>query len=73
MDDNIEHHCSGVKLMKVIFVPEVLKDVEKQVQMIRENLKIALSQKKIYADKRRELAFKIGDWVYLKVSPMRGT
>jgi hypothetical protein len=24
-------------------------------------------------DKRRDLSFKIGDFVYLKVSPMRGT
>jgi hypothetical protein len=26
-----------------------------------------------YADKRRDLSFKIGDFVYLKVSPTRGT
>jgi hypothetical protein len=42
--------------------------------MIRENLKIAQSQQKSYADKRRrDLSFEIGDFVYLKVSPMRGT
>jgi hypothetical protein len=57
-----------------IFGPEVLKDAEKQVQMIRENLKITQSRQKRYADKRRrDLSFKIGDFVYLKVSPMRGT
>jgi hypothetical protein len=51
-----------------------LKDAEKQVQMIRENLKVAQSQQKSYADKRkRDLSFEIGDFVYLKVSPMRGT
>jgi hypothetical protein len=51
-----------------------LKDAEKQVQMIRENLKVAQSRQKSYADKRRrDLSFKIGDFIYLKVSPMRGT
>jgi hypothetical protein len=57
-----------------IFIPEVLKDVEKQVQMIRENLKVVQSRQKSDADKRRrDLSFEIGDFVYLKVSPMRGT
>jgi hypothetical protein len=42
--------------------------------MIRENLKVAQSRQKSYADKRRrDLSFEIGDFVYLKVSPMRGT
>jgi hypothetical protein len=42
--------------------------------MIRQNLKVAQSRQKSYADKRRrDLSFKIGDFIYLKVSPMRGT
>jgi hypothetical protein len=42
--------------------------------MIRENLKVARSRQKSYADKRRmDLSSKIGDFVYLKVSHMRGT
>jgi hypothetical protein len=42
--------------------------------MIRENLKVAQLRRKSYADKRRrDLSFEIGDFVYLKVSPMRGT
>jgi hypothetical protein len=42
--------------------------------MIIENLKVAQSQQKSYADKRRkDISFEIGDFVYLKVSPMRGT
>jgi hypothetical protein len=42
--------------------------------VIRENLKIAQSWQKSYADKRRrDLSFEIGHFVYLKVSPMRGT
>jgi hypothetical protein len=51
-----------------------LKDTEKQVQMVRESLKVAQSRQKSYVDKRRgDLSFEIGDFVYLKVSPMRGT
>jgi hypothetical protein len=57
-----------------VFGPEVLKDAEKQVQMVHESLKVAQTQQKSYADKRRrDLSFEIGDFVYLKVSPMRGT
>jgi hypothetical protein len=42
--------------------------------MIKENLKVAQSRQKSYADKRRrDLSFEIGDFVYLKVPPMRGT
>jgi hypothetical protein len=41
--------------------------------MVRENLCAAQSRQKSYADhKRRELSFEVGDFVYLKVSPMRG-
>jgi hypothetical protein len=41
--------------------------------MVRENLKLAQSRQKSYPDnRRRELRFQVGDFVYLKVSPMRG-
>jgi hypothetical protein len=51
-----------------------LKDAEKQVQVIRESLKVAQSRQKSYADKRRrDLSFETGDFIYLKVFPMRGT
>ena len=44
------------------------------VAQVRENLRIAQSRQKSYADKRRrDLEFKVGDYVYLKVSPLRGT
>jgi hypothetical protein len=51
----------------------ILQEAEKQVCMVRENLRVAQSRQKSYADhRRRELSFKVGDFVYLKVSPMRG-
>jgi hypothetical protein len=40
--------------------------------MVRESLKVAQTRQKSYADKRRDLSFEVGDFVYLKVSPMRG-
>jgi hypothetical protein len=56
-----------------VFGPEILQEAEKQVQIIRENLKSAQSRQKSYADnRRRELMFEVGDFVYLKVSPTRG-
>ena len=46
-------------------------DTEEQLRMIRDNLRVAQSRQKSYADtRRRELVFEIGDYVYLKVSPM---
>jgi hypothetical protein len=41
--------------------------------MARENLKLAQSRQKSYADnRRRDFNFQVGDFIYLKVSPMRG-
>ena len=43
------------------------------MQEIRDNLKIAQSRKKSYADHQHwELTFEVGYFVYLKVSPIRG-
>jgi hypothetical protein len=54
-----------------VFGLEVPKDAR---NTIRENLKIAQSHQKSYANKRRrDHSFKVGNFVYLKVSPMRGT
>ena len=56
-----------------VFGPDVLRDVKEQVQMIRDNLKVAQSRQKSYVDTtRRDLVFQVGDYVYLKVSPMKG-
>ena len=46
----------------------------KGVAQVKENLRIAQSRQKSYADnRRRDLEFQVGDYVYLKVSPLRGT
>ena len=42
------------------------------MEQVKENLRVAQSRQKSYADvRRRELTFEEGDHVYLKVSPMR--
>jgi hypothetical protein len=54
-----------------VFGPNIIKDTEKQVRIVRENLKVAQPHQKSYADRRRrDLRFEVGDFVYLKVSPM---
>jgi hypothetical protein len=56
-----------------VFGPDVLRNAKKQVRKIRENLRVAQSRQKSYADiRRRELIFEVGDYVYLKFSPMKG-
>jgi hypothetical protein len=56
-----------------LFGPELIQEVEEQVCIIRENLRVAQTRQKSYADnRRRPLEFKEGDHVYLKVSPLYG-
>jgi hypothetical protein len=56
-----------------MFVSDILQEVEKQVCIVRENLRVAQSKQKSYANhSRRELCFEVKDFMYLKVSPMRG-
>ncbi|WVZ97347.1 hypothetical protein U9M48_042894 [Paspalum notatum var. saurae] len=58
---------------KQVFGPDLIGDAEQQIKMVRENLRVAQSRQKSYADvRRRDLTFKVDDFVYLKVSPMRG-
>jgi RNA recognition motif-containing protein len=52
---------------------DLVKETEEKVRRIQNNIKIAQSCQKSYADKRRRaLVFDKGDYVYLKVSPMKG-
>jgi len=57
-----------------LFGPDMIKEAEEQVAKVWENLKAAQSRQKSYADtQRRPLELQPGDFVYLKVSPIRGT
>jgi hypothetical protein len=57
---------------KTLEGPAFVKEAEEKVALIRKRLLEAQSRQKSYADnRRRELKFEEGDFVYLKVSPMR--
>jgi hypothetical protein len=53
--------------------PDILFEAKENIRMVRENLKAAQSRQRSYANtRRRELSFEVGDYVYIKVSPIRG-
>jgi hypothetical protein len=55
------------------FRPDMVKEMEEKVQRIIHNLEEAQARQKSYADKQRKpLYFQVEDYVYLKVSPMKG-
>ena len=52
--------------------PNIVKDTEDKVQVIRQRLKEASDQQNSYADlKRRDIEYDVGDKVFLKVSSWR--
>jgi hypothetical protein len=58
---------------RFFFGPDLVKEAEEKVKLIQHRLKIAQHRHKHYADKRRlPLCFRVRDFVYLKVSPMKG-
>jgi co-chaperonin GroES (HSP10) len=58
---------------RVIFSPDIVIEVEEKVKQIQANILAAQSRQKSYTDKRHiPLEFKVGDHVYLQVSPMKG-
>ena len=50
---------------------DIVKDTEEKVQVIRKRLKAASDRQKSYADLKRDIAYEVGDKVFLKVSPWR--
>jgi hypothetical protein len=57
---------------KVIFVPNLVEEAEATVRRIQDNLKAVKSRQETYANKRRRpLKFEVGNYVYLRVSPMK--
>ena len=56
-----------------LFGPDLIKESKRKVKLIRGRLKVAQSRQKSYANsKRKETVYKVGDRVYLRVSPLRG-
>jgi hypothetical protein len=58
---------------RVIFGPDIVTEAEEKVKQIQASILAVQSHQKSYANKRRSsLEFKVGDHVYLQVSPMKG-
>lgn len=56
----------------VLKSPNLVYESLEKVHVIRYGLKMAQSWQKSYADNRKkELEFEVGDWVYLKISSMK--
>lgn len=72
MAEVVQLSWSQVREQKV-FGPALVIEAEEKVRVIQANLKAAQSRQKSYFDRRRKpLQFKIGDHVYLCVSPIKG-
>ena len=57
-----------------LFGPDLIKESEQKVKLIRDRLKIAQSRHKSYEDsKHKETVYEVGDRAYLRVSPLWGT
>jgi hypothetical protein len=51
---------------------DFVEEAKEKVHIIQQNMKAAQSHLKSYADKRRRLLeFEVGDYVYLKMTPMK--
>ncbi|XP_071713552.1 uncharacterized protein [Rutidosis leptorrhynchoides] len=58
---------------KVIEGPELIRITNEKIEVAKEKLKEARTRQKSYANKhRRDLEFKVGEHVFLKVSPFKG-
>ena len=56
-----------------LFGPDLIKESEEKVKLIHDRLKVAQSRQNSYADSKcKETVYKVGDRVYLRVSPLRG-
>ena len=57
---------------KKVIGPDLIRDTEEKVKMIRERLKVATDRQKSYAYmKRKDIRYEIGKKVFLKVSPWK--
>ena len=58
---------------KQLLGPKMIRETSEKIKVVREKMKTAQTRHKSYADKhRRGLEFKVGDHIFLKVSPVRG-
>jgi hypothetical protein len=78
MDAKLNFSSAYLRLMdqtrgRQFFGPELIQEAGEQVRIIRENLRVAQTRQRSYADnRRRPLEFEERNHVYLKVSPLHG-
>ncbi|KAM2048412.1 hypothetical protein ACFX1T_006948 [Malus domestica] len=58
---------------RVLVGPEIVEETTQNIQVIKSNLKAAHDRQKSLADRHAiDRVYKVGDWVFLKLSPWRG-
>ena len=56
-----------MKLDRQLFGPNLIKESEQKVKLIRDRLKVAQSRQKSYADsKRKETVYKVGEYLHFE-------
>jgi hypothetical protein len=56
---------------RTFFGPATIVEAEENVAKVRENLKLAQSRQKSYADPNwRDVSFEVREYMYLRVSPL---
>ncbi|WVZ64352.1 LOW QUALITY PROTEIN: hypothetical protein U9M48_013885 [Paspalum notatum var. saurae] len=66
--------CWGETGERKMIGPDLVQQAEEKIQIIRSHLKSAQDRQKKQDDvRRRKLEFQVGDFVFLKVSPKKGT
>ncbi|WVZ87966.1 hypothetical protein U9M48_034537 [Paspalum notatum var. saurae] len=66
--------CWGETGERKMIGPDLVQQAEEKIQIIRTHLKSAQDRQKKQTDvRRRKLEFQVGDFVFLKVSPKKGT
>ncbi|XP_050147341.1 uncharacterized protein LOC126622615 [Malus sylvestris] len=58
---------------RVLVGPEIVDETTQNIQVIKANLKAAQDRQKSIADRHfTDRVYKVGDWVFLKLSPWKG-
>src|SRR5262249_51139995 len=53
--------------------PELFKETSEKTPIIQQRIRTAFNRQKSYSDmRRRDISFKVGDYVFLKISPIKG-
>ena len=74
MEEVVELRCNGISLERSRCLGQTFYlKLKRTSRWSEKNLKTAQSRQRSYEDtRRREVSFEVGDFVYLKVSPIRG-